>query len=69
MKWIVFFSIFIPTYNHLPIVVKYLKDLENQILSSPNLLSNYEIVVVDDDVSNDDTCLWLETNKTEFPYV
>jgi len=50
-------------------VVKYLKDLENQILSSPNLLSNYEIVVVDDDVSNDDTCLWLETNKTEFPYV
>lgn len=36
------------SYNRLPILVKYLKALENQVLSSPCFVSNYEIVVVDD---------------------
>ena len=36
------------SYNRLPILVKYLTALENQILTSPCFVSNYEIVVVDD---------------------
>ena len=49
-----FFSVVIPTYNRLPILEKCLKALENQTLSDSSVVSDYEIVVVDDG-SDDDT--------------
>lgn len=63
-----FFSVVIPTYNRLPILAKCLKALENQTLTDSSVVSNYEIVVVDDG-SDDDTLPWLETHKTELPHV
>ena len=47
-----FFSVVIPTYNRLPILAKCLKALENQTLTDSSVVSNYEIVVVDDGYEN-----------------
>jgi glycosyltransferase involved in cell wall biosynthesis len=63
----VFFSIVIPTYNRLPILEKCLRALEIQTFDQ-NIVSNYEIVVVDDG-STDGTIEWLKTNATELPHV
>ena len=63
-----FFSVVIPTYNRKPILEKCLKALEVQVLSTSSVVSDYEIVLVDDG-SNDGTLEWLETHKDEFPHV
>ncbi|MEA5598013.1 glycosyltransferase family 2 protein [Rivularia sp. UHCC 0363] len=63
-----FFSVVIPTYNRKPILEKCLKALELQVLSASSIVSDYEIVLVDDG-SNDGTLEWLETHKDEFPHV
>ena len=62
-----FFSVVIPTYNRLPILKKCLLALENQQWDT-GLISDYEIIVVDDG-STDDTLSWLYTNKEELPHV
>ena len=64
----VFFSIVIPTYNRKPILEKCLKALEVVSLSPNTVVSDYEIVLVDDG-STDGTLEWLEANKDEFPHV
>ncbi|KGG35206.1 Glycosyltransferase [Prochlorococcus sp. SS52] len=56
----------IPTYNRLPILLKCLKALEVQRVSSQ--IQGYEIVVVDDG-SSDGTYSWLEKNCELFPHV
>jgi len=63
----VFFSIVIPTYNRKPILEKCLKALENQVFE-PQLINNYEIIVVDDG-STDGTLSWLGENPHKFPHV
>lgn len=62
-----FFSIVIPTYNRKPILEKCLKALENQVFE-PQLINNYEIIVVDDG-STDGTLSWLGENPHKFPHV
>ena len=64
----VFFSVVIPTYNRKPILEKCLKALEVQSLSPNTVVSDYEIVLVDDG-STDGTLEWLETNTEEFPHL
>ena len=59
-------SVVIPTYNRKSILQKCLKALENQNLT--NIISNYEIVVVDDG-STDGTCSWIRNNSETFPHV
>ena len=59
-------SIIIPTYNRKPILKKCLKALENQNLA--NIISNYEIVVVDDG-SSDGTPSWIRNNSKILPHV
>ncbi|MBF2018408.1 MAG: glycosyltransferase [Rivularia sp. T60_A2020_040] len=63
-----FFSVVIPTYNRKPILEKCLKALEVQNLSLSGVVSDYEIVLVDDG-STDGTLEWLSTHKEEFPHV
>ena len=62
-----FISIVIPTYNRKPILEKCLKALEKQQLND-DIISNYEIVLVDDG-STDGTLEWLQENKKNFPHV
>jgi glycosyltransferase involved in cell wall biosynthesis len=62
-----FFSVVIPTYNRLPILEKCLRVLEQQTFNE-NLISGYEIVVVDDG-STDGTLAWLDEHCQEFPHV
>ena len=50
-------SVVIPTYNRKLILEKCLKALEKQILNK--IVSNYEIVVVDDG-SSDGTTSWIK---------
>jgi glycosyltransferase involved in cell wall biosynthesis len=64
----VFFSVVIPTYNRKPILEKCLKALESQQLSSLSVITDYEIVVVDDG-STDGTIEWLQQHQSEFPHV
>jgi len=64
----VFFSVVIPTYNRKPILEKCLKALEVQSLSQESVVTDYEIVLVDDG-STDGTLEWLETNTEDFPHV
>ena len=59
-------SVVIPTYNRKLILEKCLKALERQILN--NIISNYEIVVVDDG-STDGTCSWIRNNSEILPHV
>ena len=63
-----FFSVVIPTYNRKPILEKCLKALEVQTLSQNSVVTDYEVVLVDDG-STDGTLEWLETHKDEFPHV
>ncbi|MEL6165536.1 MAG: glycosyltransferase [Cyanobacteria bacterium J06628_3] len=63
-----FFSVVIPTYNRKPILEKCLKALEVQSLSQESVVTDYEIVLVDDG-STDGTLEWLETNTEDFPHV
>jgi glycosyltransferase involved in cell wall biosynthesis len=62
----VFFSIVIPTYNRLPILQKCVLALEVQTIA-PQVVTDYEIVVVDDG-STDGTIEWLKTT-TKLPHV
>ena len=62
-----FISVVIPTYNRKPILEKCLKALEKQQLND-DIISNYEIVLVDDG-STDGTLEWLQENKKIFPHV
>ena len=62
-----FISFVIPTYNSKPILEKCLKALEKQQLND-DIISNYEIVLVDDG-STDGTLEWLQENKKNFPHV
>ncbi|CCQ68224.1 Glycosyl transferase, family 2 [Crocosphaera watsonii WH 0402] len=59
-----FISVVIPTYNRKPILEKCLKALEKQQLND-DIISNYEIVLVDDG-STDGTLEWLQENKKNF---
>ena len=59
-------SIVIPTYNRKLILEKCLKALEKQTLN--NVISNYEIVVVDDG-SSDGTPSWIRNNSKILPHV
>ncbi|TAE60389.1 MAG: glycosyltransferase [Nostocales cyanobacterium] len=63
-----FFSIVIPTYNRLPILQKCLRALEGQDLGDQNVITGYEIVLVDDG-STDGTLDWLQVHKQEFPHL
>ncbi len=63
-----FFSIVIPTYNRQPILEKCLLALEHQQLTSNSVVTDYEVVLVDDG-STDGTLEWLESHKEEFPHV
>ena len=60
------FSIIIPTYNRKPILEKCIQALENQVITDSNLISNYEIIIVDDG-STDETISWLK--QQSFPHV
>ncbi len=59
-------SVVIPTFNRLPILIKCLNALENQILNDK--IKNFEIVVVDDG-STDGTCDWIKNNIETFPHL
>ena len=62
-----FFSVVIPTYNRKPILEKCLGALEQQQFA-PDLVSDYEVVVVDDG-STDGTVAWLQSHADQFPHV
>jgi glycosyltransferase involved in cell wall biosynthesis len=64
----VFFSIVIPTYNRLPILEKCLRALEFQQFSHNSVVTDYEVVLVDDG-STDGTLEWLELHSSEFPHL
>jgi glycosyltransferase involved in cell wall biosynthesis len=64
----VFFSVVIPTYNRQPILEKCLKALESQQLSPLSVITDYEVVVVDDG-STDGTVEWLQHHQNEFSHV
>ena len=59
-------SVVIPTFNRKFILEKCLKALEKQNLN--NIISDYEIVVVDDG-SSDGTPSWIRDNKKILPHV
>ncbi|NBD15226.1 MAG: glycosyltransferase [Cyanobacteria bacterium] len=61
-----FFSIIIPTYNRKPILEKCISALEKQVITDSNLVTGYEIIIVDDG-STDDTIPWLKVSS--FPHV
>ena len=61
-----FISVVIPTYNRRLILEKCLLGLEKQRI--PELIDNYEIVVVDDG-STDGTPEWLRESSDIFPHV
>lgn len=61
-----FFSVVIPTYNRLPILQKSLWALEQQKFD-PSIVTNYEIIVVDDG-STDDTVSWLAQEKSNLTH-
>jgi len=61
-----FFSIVIPTYNRKPILEKCISALEKQVITNTNLVTGYEIIIVDDG-STDDTIPWLKASS--FPHV
>lgn len=61
-----FFSIVIPTYNRKPILEKCIYALENQVITDKNLVSGYEIIIVDDG-STDETIAWLKNQ--DFPHL
>jgi glycosyltransferase involved in cell wall biosynthesis len=63
-----FFSVVIPTYNRQPILEKCLKALESQQLSLSSIITDYQVVVVDDG-STDGTVEWLQQHQSEFPHV
>ena len=63
-----FFSVVIPTYNRLPILQKCLRALEQQQLSANSLVTDYEVILVDDG-STDGTLAWLEAHQEEFPHL
>ncbi|MEW6493452.1 MAG: glycosyltransferase [Cyanobacteriota bacterium] len=63
-----FFSVVIPTYNRKPILEKCLRALERQQLRDDSVITDYEVVLVDDG-STDGTLEWLESYKSEFPHV
>ncbi|MEB3177464.1 MAG: glycosyltransferase family 2 protein [Nostocaceae cyanobacterium] len=63
-----FFSVVIPTYNRLPILVKCLRALEQQNLNQESVIRGYEIVLVDDG-STDGTLEWLAAHANEFPHL
>ena len=63
-----FFSVVIPTYNRLPILVKCLRALEQQNLNQDSVIRGYEIVLVDDG-STDGTLEWLAAHANEFPHL
>lgn len=54
-----FFSVVIPTYNRKPILEKCIHALENQLITDCQLITGYEIVIVDDG-STDETIPWLQ---------
>ena len=60
------FSIVIPTYNRKPILEKCIQALENQVITDSNLISDYEIIIVDDG-STDETISWLK--QKAFPHL
>jgi glycosyltransferase involved in cell wall biosynthesis len=64
---LVFISVVTPTYNRRPILEKCLRALEQQVVD-PNLVTDYELVVVDDG-STDGTQAWLRDRADEFPHV
>lgn len=64
----VFFSVVIPTYNRQPILEKCLRALEAQELTASSVVTNYEVVLVDDG-STDGTLEWLAAHQAEFPHV
>ena len=59
-------SVVIPTYNRLPILIKCLDALENQILNVE--IHSFEIVIVDDG-STDGTVDWLRNNIENYPHL
>ena len=59
-------SVVIPTYNRLPILIKCLDALENQILNDE--IYNFEVVIVDDG-STDGTVDWLRNNIEIYPHL
>ncbi|KAK3241188.1 hypothetical protein CYMTET_49024 [Cymbomonas tetramitiformis] len=61
-------SVVIPTYNRLPILLKCLKSLGEQTLAPEFGLQAYEVVVVDDG-SSDSTVETLEEMKHDLPHV
>jgi len=61
-----FFSVVIPTYNRQPILEKCIHALENQVIPDRQLITDYEIIIVDDG-STDDTIAWLK--QKSFPHV
>lgn len=61
-----FFSIVIPTYNRKPILEKCISALEKQVITNTNLVTGYEIIIVDDG-STDDTIPWLKASS--FPHL
>ena len=61
-----FFSVVIPTYNRKPILEKCIHALENQVIPDRQLITDYEIIIVDDG-STDDTIAWLK--QESFPHV
>ncbi|NJN03992.1 MAG: glycosyltransferase [Leptolyngbyaceae cyanobacterium RM1_1_2] len=63
-----FFSVVIPTYNRRPILEKCLRAMEHQVLAAQSIVTDYEIVVVDDG-STDGTVEWLQKNSADFPHV
>lgn len=63
-----FFSVVIPTYNRQPILEKCLKALEKQHLTPGSVITDYEVVLVDDG-STDNTLPWLASHAAQLPHV
>ncbi len=66
LEFKMFLSIVIPTYNRQPILEKCIQALENQVIDDPQLITGYEIIVVDDG-STDNTISWLR--EQSFPHL
>ncbi|HEY9889100.1 MAG TPA: glycosyltransferase, partial [Candidatus Obscuribacterales bacterium] len=61
MRWAVFISVVIPTYNRKPILEKCLRAMEQQALPADSPVQVYEIVLVDDG-STDGTVDWIRAS-------